>query len=101
MDQATQQNAALVEQSAAAAENLKDQARALVQSVSVFRLEPHENPGANESPAVSERRGPNRASNVTRPAFNKAALQAPRVMDTTMPQLRAEGVTADIKTAMR
>ncbi|MBC7574189.1 MAG: HAMP domain-containing protein [Herminiimonas sp.] len=101
MDQATQQNAALVEQSAAAAENLKDQARALVQSVSVFRLEPHENLGANESRAVSERRGPNRASNVTRPAFNKAVLQAPRVMDTTMPQLRAEGVTADIKTAMR
>ncbi|MBL8287285.1 MAG: methyl-accepting chemotaxis protein [Rubrivivax sp.] len=38
MDQATQQNAALVEQSAAAAESLKTQAQHLVQSVAVFRL---------------------------------------------------------------
>ena len=38
MDQATQQNAALVEESAAAAESLKQQAHALVQAVSVFRL---------------------------------------------------------------
>ena len=39
MDQATQQNAALVEESAAAAESLKDQARQLVQVVSVFKLD--------------------------------------------------------------
>ncbi|HEY8974711.1 MAG TPA: methyl-accepting chemotaxis protein [Burkholderiaceae bacterium] len=39
MDQATQQNAALVEESAAAAESLKDQAHQLVQVVSVFKLE--------------------------------------------------------------
>ena len=38
MDQGTQQNAALVEQSAAAAESLKDQALQLVQGVSVFKL---------------------------------------------------------------
>ena len=38
MDRNTQQNAALVEQSAAAAENLKAQAQQLVQSVAVFRL---------------------------------------------------------------
>ncbi|MEW6706329.1 MAG: methyl-accepting chemotaxis protein [Pseudomonadota bacterium] len=38
MDQATQQNAALVEESAAAAESLKVQAQALVQAVAVFRL---------------------------------------------------------------
>jgi methyl-accepting chemotaxis protein-1 (serine sensor receptor) len=38
MDQATQQNAALVEESAAAAESLKDQAQQLVQVVSVFKL---------------------------------------------------------------
>ncbi len=38
MDQATQQNAALVEESAAAAESLRDQARQLVQVVSVFKL---------------------------------------------------------------
>ena len=39
MDQATQQNAALVEESAAAAESLRDQARQLVQVVAQFKLE--------------------------------------------------------------
>ena len=39
MDQATQQNAALVEESAAAAESLREQAQELVQAVSVFKLE--------------------------------------------------------------
>ena len=38
MDQATQQNAALVEQSAAAAASLRQQAQRLVQAVAVFRL---------------------------------------------------------------
>jgi methyl-accepting chemotaxis protein len=38
MDQATQQNAALVEQMAAAASSLKTQAQELVQAVAVFRL---------------------------------------------------------------
>lgn len=38
MDQATQQNAALVEQSAAAAESLRGQADQLVQAVAVFKL---------------------------------------------------------------
>ncbi|NDP41082.1 MAG: HAMP domain-containing protein, partial [Rhodoferax sp.] len=38
MDEVTQQNAALVEQAAAAAESLQDQAAALAQAVSVFKL---------------------------------------------------------------
>ena len=38
MDQATQQNAAMVEESAAAAESLKSQAQQLVQAVAVFKL---------------------------------------------------------------
>ena len=38
MDQATQQNAALVEESAAAASSLKSQAQLLVEAVAVFRL---------------------------------------------------------------
>ncbi|MDY7575403.1 methyl-accepting chemotaxis protein [Actimicrobium sp. CCI2.3] len=68
MDQATQQNAAMVEQSAAAAENLKDQASALVQSVAVFKLTMQQ--GVNNSTAPApERRSPNRARNVIRPAF--------------------------------
>ncbi len=39
MDEATQQNAALVEESAAAAESLRDQAQQLVQIVAVFKLD--------------------------------------------------------------
>ena len=38
LDQMTQQNAALVEQSAAAAESMKDQAQRLIELMSVFRL---------------------------------------------------------------
>jgi len=38
MDQVTQQNAALVEEMAAAASSLKSQAQELVGTVSVFRL---------------------------------------------------------------
>ncbi len=42
MDRSTQQNAALVEESAAAAESLKNQAQQLVKAVSVFRLDGRE-----------------------------------------------------------
>ncbi len=38
MDQATQSNAALVQQGAAAADSLREQAHRLVQAVTVFRL---------------------------------------------------------------
>jgi len=82
MDHATQQNAALVEESAAAAESLKQQARQLVQAVAVFKLA-HDNqanvvmpaPVATATPARSgtERRGPDRAKNVTRPRFGTKA----------------------------
>ena len=54
MDQVTQQNAALVEQAAAAAESMQDQATALNQIVSVFRLN-----GTDVAAATSH------ASNVT------------------------------------
>ena len=82
MDQATQQNAALVEESAAAAESLKGQAQQLVGAVAVFKLGGGE-PGYAQNYAVApaayapapsssyaeDRRGPNRAKNVTRPNF--------------------------------
>ena len=79
MDQATQQNAALVEESAAAAESLKLQAGQLVQAVAVFKLgdarhatiglAPRPTPAPVRAGAQVERRGPNRATNVTRPDF--------------------------------
>ena len=85
MDQATQQNAALVEESAAAAESLTRQAQHLVQSVASFKVVATHGaiavPAAMAAPAAPagarnggvERRGPNRATNVTRPKFDKTA----------------------------
>ncbi len=55
IDQATQQNAALVEEMAAAASSLKNQANELVQAVSVFKLTEGALPPAR-SPAVAPRR---------------------------------------------
>src|SRR5690606_10468902 len=46
MDQATQQNASLVEEAAAAAQSLEDQAGKLVQVVSVFTLSQHQQASA-------------------------------------------------------
>jgi methyl-accepting chemotaxis protein len=45
MDQATQQNAALVEEAAAASQSLRDQAGKLAQVVSVFKLDNHHQDG--------------------------------------------------------
>ena len=79
MDQVTQQNAALVEESAAAAESLKGQAQQLVSAVAVFKL--GQDQGSYTSPALpsyssAERRGPDRAKNVTRPTFGAKAANA-------------------------
>ena len=89
MDQVTQQNAALVEESAAAAESLKVQAQQLVQAVAVFKLAqgtqaaaPVPTPAAYGTGGV-ERRGPNRAKNVTRPVFGKAKPAAAKAAATT------------------
>ena len=73
MDQATQQNAALVEESAAAAESLKGQALQLVQSVAVFKLGqgaamPQTAVAPGPSQASAERRDPQPAGNMARPA---------------------------------
>ena len=88
MHHATQQNAALVEQSAAAAENLKVQAQQLVQAVTAFKLrddvaggeaaalQPERTSRAGAEPASVERRSPNRARNVVRPKFAAGAPAA-------------------------
>jgi methyl-accepting chemotaxis protein len=94
MDHATQQNAALVEESAAAAESLRAQAQQLVQAVAVFRLQheraapasvsrldvaaavPAADTGATPAWDGAERRGPERARNVTRPDFGRKVAPA-------------------------
>ena len=103
MDQVTQQNAALVEEGSAAAESLSQQARQLLETVSVFQVDaqvlakaapvaevtavvaapvrrpavaaPTRAGSAAGSPAYQgvERRGPGRAVNVVRPSFGSAA----------------------------
>ncbi|MES3012550.1 MAG: methyl-accepting chemotaxis protein, partial [Pseudomonadota bacterium] len=62
MDQVTQQNAALVEEAAAAAESMKDQTLNMSQVVGVFKL----NESGHRDGGHVERRGPNRAVNVSR-----------------------------------
>ena len=69
LDQVTQQNAALVEESAAAADSLSQQAARLAKIVGVFKLAHGQ---SNAAPVIAvtaaavERRGPNRAKNVAR-----------------------------------
>ena len=81
MDQVTQQNAALVEEAAAAAESMKDQTLSMSQVVGVFQL----NESGHRNGGQVERRGPNRAVNVSRlpahpakPSERKSAA-APKV----------------------
>jgi len=67
LDQMTQQNAALVEESAAAAESLKDQAQRLAEVVARFRL-----PGATAAPQTSH----HAAARTTPGATHKAPARA-------------------------
>ena len=76
MDQVTQQNAALVEEMAAAASSLKSQAQDLVQTVAVFKL-------TNDSSSLSSRETPIQA-----PRTRLAAAPAPRKLSpVTAPKL--------------
>ncbi|MDZ7936834.1 MAG: methyl-accepting chemotaxis protein [Rhodoferax sp.] len=58
LDQMTQQNAALVEESAAAAESLRDQAERMKQAVAVFKVAPGQ-PGVSLATAPVRTAGPN------------------------------------------
>jgi methyl-accepting chemotaxis protein len=97
MDQATQQNAALVEESASAAESLKQQAQQLVTAVSVFKLDGAGYSAAeskSQTPRTVERRGPSRATNVTRPKFGgkqATATKTPAVAPLAAPESSQTG----------
>ena len=92
LDQATQQNAALAEQSAAAAESLRVQGQQLAQAMTFFKVAGSVSaavsstasaPQAKPTPRqAGERRGPERAKNVVRPAFTpRSATAASRARD--------------------
>ena len=72
LDQMTQQNAALVEQSAAAAESLKDQAVRLTESMQVFRLS-----GSGQATATLAAPAPRPATVAARPAATAVRRAAP------------------------
>ncbi|QPF76744.1 HAMP domain-containing protein [Roseateles sp. DAIF2] len=76
LDRATQQNAALVEESAAASESLKQQAGRLLESVASFKLE--EGHGRAPAPQVAKAPTPRPAAKpAARPALNSKPPTAP------------------------
>jgi methyl-accepting chemotaxis protein len=73
MDGVTQQNAALVEASAAAARSMHEQAQALAELVELFRVEAKPRPAAAAKPALPPaRRAAPKPAPVTRPAAKPA-----------------------------
>ena len=83
MDQTTQQNAALVEQSAAAADSLQRQAQELVQAVAVFRLDDGHASVARVQPAVRSSAQPPAAPR--KPVAVKAAPAVPNAATPAVP----------------
>ena len=88
MDEVTQQNAALVEQAAAAAESLEEQARGLVQTVSMFKLA--EGAGRSSLPApvlrdATPRQLPNASRATSQPTSRPAGRKVlpPNTTDST------------------
>jgi hypothetical protein len=72
MDQATQQNAALVEEMAAAASSLKSQAQELVQVVAVFKLNDNDSHVSQPRPSAVVRTYQPGPSSVTGPKRSDA-----------------------------
>ncbi|MBT9598751.1 MAG: HAMP domain-containing protein [Vitreoscilla sp.] len=80
LDQMTQQNAALVEESAAAADSMKQQAMRLAEVVSAFRLDEH------RAPAAAPRAAP---APVAHEQAAQAAIQAARKAPPPQPRVAA------------
>jgi methyl-accepting chemotaxis protein len=82
MDQVTQQNAALVEEMAAAATSLKSQAQELVQTVAVFKLHEGQNAGSSYRSAPPKK-------TAARPALAAQAPKRPSLAPAKKPVLSA------------
>jgi methyl-accepting chemotaxis protein len=82
MDQATQQNAALVEQAAAAAESMEEQARSLAESVKSFKTDKGEAP-------VLALKAPRVAPPVSAPKTQRPAARKPVAVNAKQPALAA------------
>jgi methyl-accepting chemotaxis protein-1 (serine sensor receptor) len=90
LDHGTQQNAALVEEMAAAASSLKGQADELVQAVSVFKL------SASPRAAVHAPQAPSRTMGEPRPT---GTLTAPNKTAAAMPAPASSQVSSNAKSA--
>ncbi len=90
LDQMTQQNAALVEQSTAAAESLKDQARRLSDTVSVFKI----SGAAPQASAPTRSRAPFKAPPPAPKAPPRAAAIAPPARADKAKQIAAKPAQA-------
>jgi methyl-accepting chemotaxis protein len=84
MDEVTQQNAALVEQAAAAAQSLQEQSGRLVETVSIFKLSSHETPRAQPAQARAAQAG-QQATAAAPAAPAKAAVAAPAPAPKALP----------------
>lgn len=91
MDEITQQNAALVEQAAAASESMREQAEQLSHAVAVFKLEQGGSAHVSKTPFV-ERRGPNRATNVKR---LPQAKESKKTASSSLPAPTSTGTDGD------
>ena len=82
MDEVTQQNAALVEQAAAAAESLREQSDGLMDAVSVFKIEGATSAGRSNSTKNVKSFNDYQAKSAPKPAF-KAVQPAKKIMAKT------------------
>jgi methyl-accepting chemotaxis protein len=96
MDDVTQQNAALVEQSAAAAQSMQDQAANLTQVVSVFKLAPQQGRGpATAARGRQVQPSPAGLAVAPRVAGAPAKTAHPRLKDATRPPLAKADTAGD------
>ncbi|WP_422017242.1 methyl-accepting chemotaxis protein [Roseateles sp.] len=96
LDQMTQQNAALVEESAAAAESLKEQAQRLVEAVAVFRVAGSEplRKGVAPRPVPSPATAPKAAASAPKPTPKAVAPKATAVAPKPAPAVKPAPVAA-------
>jgi methyl-accepting chemotaxis protein len=97
LDKMTQQNAALVEESAAAAESLKDQAARLSKVVGTFRLEHHASAAPVHDAAPAAKPAPARF--VPAPMLPKAAAKPAAAAAPAAPAARAAAPAAPARPA--
>jgi hypothetical protein len=89
----TQQNAALVEESAAAAESLKQQARSLIQAIDSFRMSGRSGGASLNDSFVPSQPAPYRPSVASKPVAAVRSVAAP-AMPARPPAVRTDSQAA-------